>query len=152
MSLPNHSGPPPSNGTGGAKHLLDFVRDAREILLLAAGSVLFREGDPCRGAYFVEVGELLLTITAGERHLPVGSAHAGHLLGISSVVSGSDYQCTAEAARESKVTFVPAPEMRQYLQEHAEVCLFAAERLGAELLDLSDKAIRPLRLQPRYPK
>ncbi len=141
-----------TNGAGDAKHLLDFVRDAREILLLGPGAVLFREGDPCRGAYFIELGELMLTISSGERHLTVGSAHAGHLLGISSVVSGSDHQCTAETTRESKITFVPAEEMRDYLRTHSEICLFAAERLGAELLDLSEKAIRPMRLQPRYPK
>ncbi len=149
------SGPPypdNSNGVGDAKRLLDFVRDAREILLLGAGSVLFREGDPCRGAYFVELGELQLTIASGERQWSIGSAHAGHLLGISSVITGSDHQCTAEAARDCKITFVPAGEMREYLHTHAEICLFAAERLGAELLDLSEKAIRPLRLQPRYPK
>jgi len=150
MSGPQY--PDNSNGVGDAKRLLDFVRDAREILLLAAGSVLFREGDPCRGAYFVELGELQLTIASGERQWHVGSAHAGHLLGISSVITGSDYQCTAEAARDCKITFVPAEEMREYLKSHAEICLFAAERLGAELLDLSEKAIRPLRLQPRYPK
>jgi len=150
MSGANHSDN--TNGAGGAKHLLDFVRDAREILLLGVGSVLFREGDPCRGAYFIEQGELLLTISSGERHWGVGTAHAGHLLGISSVISGSDYQCTAEAARDCKITFVPAEEMRDYLKSHAEICLFAAERLGAELLDLSEKAIRPMRLQPRYPK
>lgn len=141
-----------ANGGGDAKHLLDFVRDAREILLLGEKSVLFREGEPCRGAYFVEQGELLLSIHSGERHWAVGAAHAGHLLGISSVISGADYQCTAETARESKITFVPAVEMREYLRSHAEICLFAAERLGAELLDLSEKAIRPMRLQPRYPK
>lgn len=150
MSGPPH--PENPNNASDAKHLLDFVRDTREILLLGAGSVLFREGDPCRGGYFVEQGELLLTITSGERKWVVGSAHAGHLLAISSVITGSDHQCTAEATRECKITFVPAEEMREYLKGHAEICLFAAERLGAELLDLTEKAIRPLRLQPRYPK
>jgi hypothetical protein len=42
--------------------------------------------------------------------------------------------------------------MRILLQQNAEICLLAVQKLGAELLDLSEKAIRPLRLQPRYPK
>ena len=152
MSVSGHSGHTPSDGAGDAKHLLDFVRESREILVLPAGALVFQEGDPCKGAYFVEEGELVLTITSGERRLRVGSAKAGHLLGISSVVSDCDYQCSAQAARECKVVFVPAGEMREYLRKHAELCLFTVERLGAELLDLSEKAIRPLRLQPRYPK
>jgi len=141
-----------SNGAGDAKHLLDFVRQSREMLDLPAGEVLFLEGEPCRGAYFVEEGELTLTITSGERRLHVGSAKSGHLLAISSVVSNSDYQCSAQAARDSKATFIPAGELREYLREHAEVCMATVQRLGAELLELSENAIRPLRLQPRYPK
>ncbi len=152
MSGSGQSGHASSDGAGDAKHLLDFVRESREIVVLPAGALLFQEGEPCKGAYFLEEGELSLTITSGERRLRVGSAKAGHLLGISSVVSNSDYQCSAQAARECKVAFVPAGAMRDYLRKHAELCLFTVEHLGAELLDLSEKAIRPLRLQPRYPK
>lgn len=152
MSESDQSGHSSGNGVGEAKHLLDFVRQSREIVSLPAGSILFQEAEPCRGAYYVEEGELYLTITSGERRLKIGSAKAGHLLAVSSVVSNSDYQCSAHAARDSKVTFIDADEMREYLREHAETCLLTVQRLGSELLELSEKAIRPLRLQPRYPK
>ena len=121
-------------------------------MTLARGAVLFQEGEPCRGAYYVEDGELDLTITSGEKRLKVGTARTGHLLAISSVVSNSDYQCSAYAARDCKVLFISAESMRGYLRQNAEICLFTVQKLGAELLDLSENAIRPLRLQPRYPK
>jgi CRP-like cAMP-binding protein len=120
--------------------------------MLPKGQILFQEGEPCHGAYYVEEGELELTITSGEKRLKLGSAQAGHLLGVSSVVSNSDHQCSAHAVRDSKVAFVGAEQMRILLQQNAEICLLAVQKLGAELLDLSEKAIRPLRLQPRYPK
>ena len=149
MSDPDHS----ANGTGDdARRLLDFVRQSREFVLLPAGSFLFQEGEPCRGAYFVEDGELELIITSGERRLKVGLAKAGHLLAVSSVVADCDYQFSAVATRESKLTFIPSEAMQSYLREHAETCLLMVQRLGAELLDLSSNTIRALKLRPRYPK
>lgn len=148
----DHSDHSFANGSGEARHLLDFVRQPRETLLLPAGSILFKEGEPCRGVYYVEDGELYLTITSGGRELKVGSAKAGHLMAISSVVSSTGFQCSAHAACDSKLTFIPAEEMLKYLRQHAEICLLTVQRLGAELLELSETAIRPLRLQPRYPK
>ncbi|HVZ15771.1 MAG TPA: cyclic nucleotide-binding domain-containing protein [Terriglobales bacterium] len=132
--------------------LLEFIRQSPEKMALPKGSLLFHEGEPCSGAYYVEDGELDLIITSGEKRLKVGSAHAGHLLGVSSVISNSEHQCSAYAAKESKVVFIAAEAMRKYLRQNAEICLYAVQEMGAELLDLSEKAIRPLRLQPRYPK
>ncbi len=148
MSEKEHSG----NGIGDATQLLAFVRQWQETMTLSKGSILFQEGEPCRGAYYIEEGEVDLTITSGERRLKVGSARAGHLLAISSVVSNSDHQCSAHTVKDCKVAFIAADALREYLQRNAEVCLFTVQKLGAELLDLSEHAIRPLRLQPRYPK
>ena len=152
VSEREHSRDSSGNGVGELKRLLDFIRQSPETMLLPKGCVLFQEGEPCRGAYFVEEGDLELTITSGEKRLKVGTARAGHLLGVSCVVSNSDHQCTAQAARDSKLVFIGAENMREYLQRNAEVCLFTVQKLGAELLELSENAIRPLRSQPRYPK
>jgi len=152
MTDKDHPGDPAAEPAVEARQLLEFVSEARDAVAVPAGSVLFQEGEHCRGAYFVEHGELDLTIASGSRRLKLGSALPGNLLGLSSVVSNSEYQCSAKAASDSRVIFVPAEEMREFLQTHAEICLNATQQLGAELLDLSEKAIRPLRLQPRYPK
>jgi len=151
MSDKGHSGG--TNGSSGsAKPLLDFIRQSDEIILLPRAAVLFQEGEPCRGAYFVEDGELNLTISSGERRVKVGSAAVGQIVAISSAISGTDHQCSAHAARDSKVILVPAAALREFLQQHAESCLLTIQHLGSDLLDLSMNAIRPLRLQPRYPR
>ena len=152
MRQPDNPGDSPSNGGEDVGHLLEFVRQSREALDVPAGAVVFREGDRCRGAYFVEAGELLLTITSGERQLRISAAKAGHLLGVSSVVRQCEYQYTAQATSDCRLLLVPADELREYLREHPEGCLSAAQKLGADLLDLSERAIRPLRLRPRNPK
>jgi len=152
MSDKEYSGSSSGDGIGDAAQLLVFVRQSQETMTLPKGSALFQEGEPCRGAYYVEDGELDLTITSGEKRLKVGSARTGHLLAVSAVVSKTDHQYSAYITRDCKVAFIPAEAMREYLRQNAEICLFTVQKLGTELLDLSENAIRPLRLQPRYPK
>lgn len=152
MSDKENSGSSSGDGIGDSAQLLALIRRSQETIVLPKGSVLFQEGEPCRGAYYVEEGELDLTITSGEKRLKIGSARTGHVLAISSVVSKSDHQYSAHTTKESKLALIAAEELREYLRQNAEVCLFTVQKLGAELLDLSENAIRPLRLQPRYPK
>jgi CRP-like cAMP-binding protein len=152
MSDKDHSAGTNGSTADSLKPLLDFIRSCKDVILLPRSTPLFQEGEPCRGAYFVEEGELQLTITSAERRIKIGSAVVGQIIGISSVITGSDHQCSSFAARDSKVIFLPADVLRQFLQEHAESCLLTIQRLGSDLLDLSTNAIRPLRSQPRYPR
>ena len=139
------------SSAGDAKILLEFIRESAETIALPKGSTLFQEGEPCRGAYYVVEGELELTLTSGEKRLRVQVVRPGHLLAIASVISNSDHQCSAYAVQDSKLAFIAAEQMMNFLRQ-PEPCLVAIENLGADLLDLSEKAIRPLRLQPRYSK
>ncbi len=151
MAFSHHS-EPGSNGTSDAKALLHFLHQSGHVKTLTPDEVLFREGEPCEGAYFVEEGAIELTISSGERRMHLGSAHPGQLIGITSVLTSTHSQSTATAMLKTKVVFVKADVMREYLRTHAEICLHTVQLLGAEIVDLASNAIRPLKLQPRYPK
>jgi len=149
------SQPPGSKGSTGdtdTAALLAFLHHNGQAQTLAPDEVLFREGTPCSGAYFVEEGSLELTITSGDRRMYIGCAHPGQLIGITSVLTGSPCQSSATAMLKTKVVFVKADLMRDYLKTHPDICLHAVQSLGADVVELSANAIRPLRLQPRYPK
>ncbi len=141
-----------ANGGSDTAALLGFLHEHGQPRQLSADEVLFREGTPCDGAYFVEEGALELTITSGERQMHVGSAHPGQLVGVTSVLTATPSQNTATAMLKTKVVFVKADLMRDYLKTHADICLHTVQLLGGDIVDLSSNAIRPLRLQPRYPK
>jgi len=141
-----------SNGASDTTALLAFLHQSGQAQTLAADEVLFREGEPCEGAYFVEEGAIELTMATGDRRMHLGSAHAGQLVGVTSVLTNTPSQSTATAMLKTKVVFVKADIMREYLKTHADICLHTVQLLGAEIVDLSSNAIRPLRLQPRYPK
>jgi len=147
-----HSRPNSGDAADDATQLLEFIRQSGESIALPQGSFLFQEGEPCRGAYYVEDGEFELTILSGDKRLKVGTALSGYLLAIAPVITNGDHQCSAHAIADSRLLFVPADAMREHLHQHAEICLMTVQQLGAELLDLSENTIRPLRLQPRYHK
>lgn len=141
-----------SNGGTLAAALLEFMQQHGTVLSVPAGERLFRENEPCQGAYYVEAGELELSIASGERKMVMGVVREGHLLGLPSVIRNFGHQHTATAIQECKVLFVESGKMRDYLQNHPESCLQGIQMMGAEILELSTNMIRPLRLQPRYPK
>ena len=149
---PSHQSGSGSNGTSETTALLHFLHHTGQVKTLMADEVLFREDEPCAGAYFVEEGAIELTIATGDRRMHLGSAHPGQLVGVTSVLTGTPNQSTATAMLKTKVVFVKADVMREYLKTHAEICLHTVQLLGADIVELASNAIRPLRLQPRYPK
>lgn len=143
-----------SHGNGGtdAAALLGFVHRTGKGITLKAGKRLFGEGEPCEEVYFVESGELELTIAAGEKKMTLGVACVGQLLALAPAIRRVDYPFSATAITECRVLFIEAEAMRTYLHQHPDTCLHTVQLLGSEILDLSSNMIRPLRLQPRYPK
>ena len=141
----------PADGAEEARHLMALV-DESPLLTLATGDLLFREGESCRGAYFVLEGELALTVLSGGQQLKVGSARSGQLLAISSVVTDSVYSYTVHASSESRLAFVTSEKLVLCLREHAGSCLATIQQLGAELLEISEKVVRPMKLQRRHAK
>jgi CRP-like cAMP-binding protein len=150
MPFAHQPGSTANNGESGTAALLSFLHQSGQLMTFSADEILFLEGSPCNGAYFVEEGAVELTIASGERRMHVGSAHPGQLVGITSVLTGSPSQSTATAMLKTKVVFVKAEVMREYLKTHAEICLHTVQLLGADIVDLAANAIRPLRLQPRF--
>lgn len=119
---------------------------------LSPGGTLFGEGSKCEQVFLVEEGEVELTLLSGEKQMHVGMAGPLSLIGLSAAISSVSHETTATAKTASKVMAVSAANMRNYLKQHPDSCLKAVQSLGADILDLSTNAIRPMRLRPRYPK
>jgi CRP-like cAMP-binding protein len=131
---------------------MSFLHQSGKVLMLGANEVLFREGTPLNGAYFVEEGALELTIASADRRMHAGSAHPGQLVGITSVLTGAASQSTATAMLKTTVVFVETGPLREYLKGHPDICLHAVQSLGSDIVELASHAIRPLRLQARSHK
>jgi CRP/FNR family cyclic AMP-dependent transcriptional regulator len=95
------------------------------------GAVLFVEGQAPRGMYVVCRGRVKLSTTSRDgKTLILRIAEPGEVLGLHATVSGKPYELTAEALQASQLNFVKRDDFLQFLQEHGDACLRAAQHLS----------------------
>ena len=84
-----------------------------------AHTVLFSETEPATGIVIVLEGEVRLSINSHDgRRLSFRIARAGEVLGLSSTVSGKEYEMTAETLYPAKIAHVTRPAFLQFLNRH----------------------------------
>jgi len=101
------------------------------------GEPLFRQGQPSRGIYLVEEGEVRLLLApdsnAGQAFEVAGP---GAVLGLSEAMSGGDYKLTAEAAAGARISYVDRNSFLQFLRKNHSVCLQIVRLLSEDLHSL----------------
>jgi len=100
----------------------------------SAGMVLFSEKDSARGIYLVVSGEVKLSINSSEgKRLSLHIAKAGEILGLTSAVTGSPFEMTAEILYPAKITHIARREFLGFLMRHPEVYQAVTEELSQQL-------------------
>jgi hypothetical protein len=137
MPFSHQPGSAGSNSENDTAALLTFLHQSGQVITLSADEILFREGAPCTGAYFVEerrprVDRYLRRPSYARRQCPPGPTDRHYL----HIDRHPQSQSTATAMLKTKVVFVKAEVMRQYLKTHAEICLRTVQLLGAVIIDL----------------
>lgn len=95
------------------------------------GAVLFVEGQAPRGMYVLCRGRVKLSTTSREgKTLILRIAEPGEVLGLHATVSGRPYELTAETLQASQLNFVKREDFLNFLQEHGDACLRAAQHLS----------------------
>jgi CRP-like cAMP-binding protein len=96
---------------------------------LAAGTALFRQGDPVVAVYVIERGRLaMVRHTADGRRVTLFTAGPGESFAEAALFS-EVYHCDAVAEVPSRVTIVPKAELRALLKQRGQ----ATDRLMARL-------------------
>ena len=92
---------------------------ARETLLrFRKGETIFREGETPRGVYVLHSGTVDLVFTAkGGNSKALREARPGQILGLTSVVTRADHDCTASAAEACEVAFVEKEDFLRALDD-----------------------------------
>ena len=95
------------------------------------GATLFSEGDPSIGVYMLCQGRIKLsTYSKDGKALILRIAEAGELLGLSSAISDSPHEATAEVLDQCQINFVRRLDLLRFLQEKAEAGLSALRQLS----------------------
>jgi len=106
------------------------------------GTVLFSEQESPIGVYLILEGEVKLSMNSSEgKRLIVRIARAGEVLGLTSALTGSPSEMTAETLYSSRLMPVGRREFMNFLMRHPDAYQVVTQELSREL----NKACEQLR-------
>ena len=99
----------------------------------ARGTTLFVEDNPSNSVFVVCTGQVKLFCTSKEgKTLILKIAMPGDVLGLGAVLSGSNYEVTAETLQPTQVKSIRRKEFLAFLAKHGEGSLHAAKALSED--------------------
>lgn len=102
--------------------------------LLAAGELLFSEGEPCNGLHIVARGKVRIFKTSiGGREQVLAVNGPGETVAELPVFDGGPYPASAVAVDDAEIAFISRRDFHAYCMEHPEVALKVLSVVGARL-------------------
>jgi CRP/FNR family cyclic AMP-dependent transcriptional regulator len=118
---------------------LDFIARRALPLRCEAGQMIFSEGEPCRGLYVVQSGQVKIFKTSADgREQVLLISGPGSTVAELPVFDGGPYPASASAVSEATLLEVRKEDVRQLCLEHPEVALKLLRVVGARLRHLVD--------------
>jgi len=139
------SGLPPENVAWATHRLARNMQDVH----LAAGEVLYRQGDPTTAHYFVVYGEMRLAAEG----VPAWTLGERSLVGTIDLTLDRARTRTATATRDTHLLMMPASDWLDMLEDNFELMLRGVEGLAEGVHELrigvgGGKSAAPARLRP----
>jgi CRP-like cAMP-binding protein len=100
------------------------------------GTVLFRAGQPGRGAYLVRRGQVRMSLGDNPLLYPSRMVGAGSVIGLPATFSGEPYSLTAEAARDCQLEFIPRRRLLELLRQSPKVGFQIVRILSEEISEM----------------
>jgi len=127
-----------------------------EPLLVASsypsGMVLFTESEASKGIYVVLEGEVKLSINSSDgRRLSSHIAKAGEMLGLSSTLTGGDYEMTADVLYPARIAHLSRQVFLQFLARHPEVYQIVTREVSRSF-NLACEQLRMVALSTSVPE
>ena len=97
------------------------------------GAVLFAEAQAPRGVFIVRRGRVKLSICGSDgRTLILRIVNAGCPLGVAAVVSGRQYEATAETQEPSEISFLRQNDLVRLMRLHGEFALWVTQHISQD--------------------
>jgi CRP-like cAMP-binding protein len=132
------------------QHHIRRLKASAKTTVFEQDSMLFQEGELCRGVFVVLEGRVRKSMTSPQgKALVLGFYGPGSVLGLDANIPGRRYGATAEAAQRTEALIVPRLELLAEIQNNAtagwqvaqllsESCYFFRSKLGS--IELSESA------------
>lgn len=108
---------------------------------LAAGEMLFRAGDPCRGLYVIETGRVrILRVNADGKEQVLHVETAGRPVAELPLFDGGAYPASGEAVEPTRLVFLSRADFEHLYRTHPEIAHAVIRALGRRLRHLVELA------------
>lgn len=142
-----HTGPIKS--TNHSSEDKDYISDLKNSLknyksrLYKKKQVIYYEGDPGSGLFFVLSGRIKTVRTDDDGHdLITGIFSAGNYFGMNSMLSDQPFRDTAIAIENSSVSLVPKEDMEMLLSNHPEIAKEFIQLLAQDNRDKEEQLLQ----------
>ena len=97
------------------------------------GAVLFAEGQAPRGVFIVRRGRVKLSVCGSDgRTLILRIVEPGCPLGVAAVVSGRQYEATAETQEPSEISYLRQSDLLRLMRQHGDLALWVTQHISAD--------------------
>ena len=98
------------------------------------GELLFSEGDPCTGLFFVAAGKIrIFKLSAAGRDQVLAVEGPGSSFAELPVFDGGNYPAAASASEDAEVLFISRKDFQNFCREHPDVALKVIAVVGSRL-------------------
>jgi len=113
---------------------LQVFESIKSVSTYPRGVTLFNEERPARGVYVLCEGKAKLSISSDNgKRLLIRIAGPGEVLGLSSTLTGSPYEFTAETIEPCQLVFIKRKDILKFLREHRQACMQVVQLLSGDL-------------------
>ena len=113
--------------------LADALEQEAVTTTYPTGAILFAEGQSPRGVFIVRRGRVKLSICGSDgRTLILRMVETGCPLGVASVVSGRQYEATAETQEPSEISFLRQCDLLRLMRLHGELALWVTQHISQD--------------------
>jgi CRP/FNR family cyclic AMP-dependent transcriptional regulator len=113
--------------------LIDMMEKEAITTTYPTGAVLFAEGQVPRGVFLVRRGRVKLSISGSDgRTLILRMVEVGCPMGVAAVVSGRQYEATAETQEPSEISFLRQCDLLRLMRVHGELALWVTQHISAD--------------------
>ena len=106
---------------------------AIQCLQIASGDTVFRQHDPNIGLYIVVAGEFLRRCERLTTRVTLGPVHAGEIVELAAVLSGSTHTYTLTALSDSTLLMLPVDALNRAFDQHPPLRMNLLEELAREV-------------------
>jgi CRP-like cAMP-binding protein len=99
-------------------------------------AVLFRAGEPAKGAFLIRSGQVRLSLREAPFVYPSRVLGQGNVIGLPASFSGEPYSLTATAAKDCRVYFIPRARLLSLFRHNPQVGYQIVRILSEEISDM----------------